>query len=338
MISQTKRILLAHGSGGKLTHNLIEHLFVPGFSNEYLNALNDSAILSSGNTRIAFTTDTYVVDPLFFPGGDIGKLAVCGTVNDLAVCGAKPIALSTGFIIEEGFPIDQLERVVHSMQQTALQTGVKIVTGDTKVVPKGKADKLFINTSGVGIIRDGIDISPMNIETGDSILINGPIGSHGITIMAARNGLGLPQALTSDCAPLSSLVEKLLDSGIEIHAMRDPTRGGVATTLNEIANTAKKGIVIMEKEIPVEEAVLGACEIMGFDPLYIANEGKVLVFLPSKMVDKALNIMRSHPLGKEANCIGQVVEDPNHLVKIKTEVGGSRIIDMLMGEQLPRIC
>ena len=277
--SDYTNILLAHGSGGKLTHQLIEKMFVPQFQNELLEPLHDGAVFTAGNKRFAFSTDSFVVSPIFFPGGDIGELAINGTVNDIAMCGAKPLYLSSAFIIEEGLPIDDLWRVVLSMQEAAKRAGVLLVTGDTKVVDRGKGDKIFINTSGIGIIEDGVDISPKRIKVGDKIIVNGEIAVHGIAIMSVREGLEFETQIKSDTAPLNGLVEEMLKTSKNIHVLRDPTRGGVATTLNELAEQSNLGILVNEESIPVSDDVKGACEILGLDPLYIANEGKLLAFV-----------------------------------------------------------
>jgi hydrogenase expression/formation protein HypE len=337
-ISEYKNILLAHGGGGKLSHQLIKNLFASQFHNELLDPLHDGAMFSLGGTRIAFSTDSYVINPIFFPGGNIGTLAVNGTVNDLSMCGAHPLYLSSAFIIEEGLPMDELWRVVLSMETAANAAGVQLVTGDTKVVDRGKGDKIFINTSGIGIIPDGVDISPLRAKAGDKIIISGTIADHGIAIMSVREGLEFETQIESDCAPLNSLVETMLDCSHEIHVLRDPTRGGVASVLNEMAESAHVGITITENCIPVSEEVRGACEILGFDPLYVANEGKLLAFVAPTAADRVLAAMRSHPLGTNAVIIGEVVADHPGTVIMKTRIGGSRVVDMLSGEQLPRIC
>jgi hydrogenase expression/formation protein HypE len=337
-ISEYKNILLAHGGGGKLSHQLIKNLFASQFHNELLDPLHDGAIFSLGGTRIAFSTDSYVINPIFFPGGNIGTLAVNGTVNDLSMCGARPLYLSSAFIIEEGLPMDELWRVVTSMETAAKAAGVQLVTGDTKVVDRGKGDKIFINTSGIGIIPDGVEISPQRATAGDKIIISGTIADHGIAIMSVREGLEFETQIESDCAPLNRLVETMLGCSREIHVLRDPTRGGVASALNEIAESAHVGITLTEERIPVAEEVRGACEILGFDPLYVANEGKLLAFVAPTAVDRVLAAMRSHPLGNNSVLIGEVVADHPGTVIMKTRIGGSRVVDMLSGEQLPRIC
>jgi hydrogenase expression/formation protein HypE len=338
-ISEYPTILLAHGGGGKLTQMLIERVFLPAFANPALETLHDGAILEVGETRLAFTTDSFVVSPIFFPGGDIGCLAVHGTVNDLAMCGARPLALSAGFILEEGFPMEDLCRIVESMREAAQRVGVPIVTGDTKVVDKGKGDGIFINTTGIGIIPAGIQISPKRARPGDLILINGAIAVHGIAIMSVREGLEFETTLASDTAPLHDLVARILEAGGDkVHVLRDPTRGGVASALNEIASKAKVGIVLDEASIPIWEEVKGACEILGLDPLYVANEGKCLAIVAREKAEEVLEAMKSHPLGKEAAIIGEVVEEHPGQVILRSRIGGRRIVEMLSGEQLPRIC
>lgn len=337
-ISEYPHILLAHGGGGRLMHQLIEKIFGPSFANPYLDARHDGATLTINGAKLAFTTDSYVVRPLFFPGGDIGKLAVYGTVNDLAMCGARPLFLSAGFILEEGLPMDTLWRVVQSMQRAAEEVHVQLVTGDTKVVDKGKGDGIFINTSGIGIIEHDLAIAPKSVRPGDLILLNGDIGRHGIAILAVREGLSFEVQITSDCAPLAGLVMRLLEAGIEVHCLRDLTRGGLASAVNEIAQTANVHIMIDEGSIPVREDVQGACEILGLDPLYVANEGRFIAFVASEDAERALETMRTYPLGAEAAIIGQVTQDPAGLVTLRSRIGATRILDMLSGEQLPRIC
>ncbi len=333
-----ENILLAHGSGGKLTHQLIGKMFLPQFRNELLEPLHDGAVFEMGGRKLAFSTDSYVVNPIFFPGGNIGELAVNGTVNDLAMCGARPMYLSAAFIIEEGLPLEDLWKVVLSMQEAARQAGVLLVTGDTKVVDRGKGDKIFINTSGVGIVEDGVEISPKRIRPGDKIIVNGDIALHGIAIMSLREGLEFETVISSDTAPLNGLVDTMFRASGNIHVLRDPTRGGVATTLNEIAEQANLGIEMTEEAIPIPDEVRGACEILGLDPLYIANEGKLLAFVPSDEADTVLAAMRSHPLGAKSAIIGEVVDKHNGTVVMKSKIGGTRVVDMLTGEQLPRIC
>ena len=336
--SDYANILLAHGSGGKLTHELIEKMFLPQFRNELLEPLHDGAVFTQGGTRFAFSTDSYVINPIFFPGGNIGELAVNGTVNDISMCGARPLYLSAAFIIEEGLPIDDLWKIVLSMQDAAKKAGVLLVTGDTKVVDRGKGDKIFINTSGVGIVDDEVDISPKRLRAGDEIIVNGEIALHGIAIMSVREGLEFETTIRSDTTALNYLVEEMFRTTKNIHVLRDPTRGGIATTLNEIAGQSGLGIVIDEKSIPVRDDVKGACEILGLDPLYIANEGKLLAFVSPEDSEKLLTAMRAHPLGKDSAVIGKVVDSHAGTVVMKSEIGVTRVVDMLTGEQLPRIC
>jgi hydrogenase expression/formation protein HypE len=337
-ISDHKEIVLAHGSGGRLTHRLIERFVLPQFRNELLEPLHDGAVFSVNGARLAFSTDSYVINPIFFPGGDIGKLAVNGTVNDLSMCGAKPLYLSAAFIIEEGLPMDDFWRVILSMKQAAAEAGVSLVTGDTKVVDRGKGDKLFINTSGIGLVRDGIDISPRRAAIGDRIIVSGPIAVHGIAILSVREGLEFESEIASDTAPLNGLVEAILDAAPDTHVLRDPTRGGVTSSLTEIAEQADVGIRLDEAKIPLGEDVKGACELLGLDPLYVANEGKLIAVISADQAGRALDAMRAHPLGRDAAVIGEVVAESPGMVIMKTRVGGTRVVDMLSGEQLPRIC
>lgn len=338
-ITEYPTILLAHGGGGKLTQMLIERVFLPAFANSALEVLHDGAVLEIMGIRLAFTTDSFVVSPIFFPGGDIGSLAVHGTVNDLAMCGAKPLALSAGFILEEGFPMEDLCRVVGSMKEAAARVGVPIVTGDTKVVDRGKGDGIFINTTGIGLIPPGIHISPGRAKPGDLILINGAIAVHGIAIMSVREGLEFETTILSDTAPLHDLVGRILEvGGDKVHVLRDPTRGGLASALNEIAAKARVGIILDEASIPIWEEVKGACEILGLDPLYVANEGKCLAIVARDKAEEVLEAMRAHPLGREAAIIGEVVEEHTGRVILRSRIGGMRIVEMLSGEQLPRIC
>ena len=337
------RITLAHGSGGKAMHDLIEDVFVASFDNSILDTLEDQARLplaelSARGDRLAFTTDSYVVDPLFFSGGDIGRLAVAGTVNDLAVGGAKPLYLSCSIIVEEGFDIGILRRVACSMRDTAEEAEVKLVTGDTKVVPRGAADKLFINTAGIGVIPEGVSIAADRARPGDAILVNGTIGDHGVAILQERADLGLAAKISSDCQPLNGLVETLLATCPNVHCLRDATRGGVATVLNEFAAASRFCLRVVETALPISDEVRGVCELLGLDPLYIANEGKLVAIVPSGDAECALAAMRSHPAGRQAAIIGKVVETPEAMVVLETPFGGSRILDMLVGEQLPRIC
>jgi hydrogenase expression/formation protein HypE len=337
-ISDYPHVLLAHGGGGKLMHQLIERMLVSTFHNPLLEARHDGAVMQIGGQQLAFTTDSYVVQPLFFPGGDIGDLAVNGTVNDLAMCGARPLYLSVGFILEEGLPMETLWRVVRSMRRAADAAGVQLVTGDTKVVDRGKGDGMFINTAGVGVVEAERPIGPASVQLGDVLLINGDIGRHGIAIMAVREGLAFETVIESDTAPLAGLVFELLEGGIDIHCMRDLTRGGLASALVEIAEAADLHIHIAERTIPIRDDVRGACEILGFDPLYVANEGRFGCFVPADQADRALAIMRVHPLGASAAAIGRVTRDQPGLVTMTSAIGAGRIVDMLSGEQLPRIC
>jgi hydrogenase expression/formation protein HypE len=337
-LSDYPAVLLAHGGGGKLMHQLIGRMFAAGFRNPLLDAQHDGAAFDLGGARLAFSTDSYVVRPLFFPGGDIGALAVNGTVNDLAMCGARPVYLSAGFIIEEGLPMETLWRVVQSMRRAADEAGVQIVTGDTKVVDRGKGDGVFINTAGVGIVEHGLTVAPSSVRPGDAILLNGDLARHGMAIMAVREGLEFESEIESDCAPLADIVLALLDAGIEVHCLRDLTRGGLASALVEIAETSGLHLHIVERAIPVREDVQGACEILGFDPLYVANEGRFAAFVPAAQADRALEVMRSRPPGAGAVIIGQVTDDAPGMVTMQSRIGATRIVDMLSGEQLPRIC
>lgn len=332
------KILLAHGGGGTLMHKLIDDIFKLNFENDLLNQGNDSAIFEISGTKFAFTTDSFVVQPLFFPGGDIGTLAVNGTVNDLCVSGAKPLYISVGFIIEEGFPVTDLEKIVVSMRKSAEDAKVKIVTGDTKVINKKSGDGVYINTSGIGVVYDGVDISVANLKPGDKIILSGRIADHGIAVMSARENLEFETEIESDCAALNGLAEEMISVSKNIKVMRDPTRGGVASTLNEIAKSSGLGIKIYEEKIPVSEPVRGACEILGFDPMYVANEGKLIAFVSDKDAENILLKMKSHPLGKESQIIGKVTSENPSRVIMETVIGSSRIVDMISGEQLPRIC
>lgn len=331
------KILLAHGSGGKLAHELVKESFLRALSNPLLAKLDDSAVFDFSG-RLAFTTDSYVVSPIFFPGGDIGKLAVCGTVNDLAMSGAVPLYLSLSFIIEEGLAQEDLMRVVSSIQISAAEAEVQIVTGDTKVVHRGSADKLFINTAGVGVILEGVNISGSNAKPGDKVILSGTIGDHGIAVLSQREGLSFSTELESDCAPLNKLVADMLQASSRIHCLRDPTRGGLATTLNELAAQSKVGIKVEEDEIPVREEVRAACEMLGFDPLYVANEGKLVAIVAPEDAEALLETMRQNTYGKDAAIIGEVRQERPGSVVMKTTLGASRIVDMLVGDLLPRIC
>ena len=330
-------VVLGHGSGGKLSHDLINRLFLPELGKAAPRALDDSAIVTLNGQRLALTTDSHVVSPLFFPGGDIGKLAICGTVNDLAMVGAKPYALTCGFVVEEGLSFEILQRIVQSMRDAAAEAGVFIAAGDTKVVQKGGADKLFINTSGVGLVDAGVDISGVNAKVGDVVIVSGTLGDHGIAVMSAREDLGFSTDLQSDVAPLNHLVRAMMDAG-EIHVLRDPTRGGLATTLNEIAKQSNAVIELQETQIPVKPQVHAACEMLGFDPLFVANEGKLVAFVKAEDVDKVLSAMKKVNYGKDAVVIGKVIEAGKAQVRLKTAIGGTRLVDMLPGEMLPRIC
>ncbi|HEY1348157.1 MAG TPA: hydrogenase expression/formation protein HypE [Ktedonobacteraceae bacterium] len=334
-------ITLSHGSGGKATHNLIEGVFAPAFSNPLLDHMDDAATFTPGETsaRLAFTTDSYVVSPLFFPGGDIGRLAIHGTVNDLAMAGAQPLYLSAGFILEEGFPLADLRRIVESMATASREAGVAIVTGDTKVVQRGKADGLFINTAGIGIVRTSTPIGQDRLRAGDTILLSGPIGEHGIALLLARESLEIESHIQSDTAPLHTLVATLLDAaGKDVHCLKDPTRGGVATSLNEMALASNVAIVLNERAIPVSTQVRGTCELLGLDPLTIANEGKLLAVVAPDAARAALSALQAHPLGREAALIGTVQAGPTAMVFLQTDIGGKRVLDMLVGDPLPRIC
>jgi hydrogenase expression/formation protein HypE len=340
-IERYPHVLMAHGGGGRLMHDLIEKMIAPAFAGPegpHPERRHDSAVLSAGGKDLAFTSDSYVVRPLFFPGGDIGSMAVHGTVNDLAMSGARAIGLSASFILEEGLPMDTLWRIVQSMRAAADNVGVSIVTGDTKVVDRGKGDGIFINTAGVGLVPDGIDISPVRVAPGDAVLVSGDLGRHGIAIMSVREGLEFEGALGSDCAPLADLVEQLLALGADLHCLRDLTRGGLAAALNEIAVDAKVGIHLDETAIPVAEPVASACEMLGLDPLYVANEGRMVAFVPAEAADRALEIMRRHPAACGPAVIGTVVAEHPGTVDLRSSLGGSRIVDLLSGEQMPRIC
>ncbi|MBI1913106.1 MAG: hydrogenase expression/formation protein HypE [Deltaproteobacteria bacterium] len=338
MSKEKEKILLAHGSGGILSRRLVEEVFAKAFSNPLLAPLNDQAIFELPNKKLAFTTDSYVVNPVFFPGGDIGKLSVCGTINDLAVGGAEPVYLSASFIIEEGMDFDDLKKIVDSMSKTANAAGVKIITGDTKVVERGKGDKVFINTTGIGVVNDDINLTPANISPGDVIIVSGSMGDHGIAIMTFREGIQMEVPVESDCAPLHLLVNDMLTKAGGVKAMRDPTRGGLATILNEFASSSNCGMIIREDDIPVKEEVKGACEILGFDPLYLANEGKLVAVVAKEYAQDVLSAMKANPLGKDAAIIGTVLSEPKGKVLLETSIGNKRILDMLSGEQLPRIC
>jgi hydrogenase expression/formation protein HypE len=331
-------VTMGHGGGGRLTQELIEKIFAPAFRNALLDQNHDGAVIEADGRRLAFTTDSYVVHPLFFPGGDIGSLAVNGTVNDLAMCGARPRWLSCGFILEEGLPMETLWRVVQSMQQAAALAGVQLVTGDTKVVDKGRGDGLYLNTAGLGTLDHGLVIGPRSVRPGDAVLVSGDLGRHGMAIMSVREGLQFESAIQSDCAPLAGPVLALIEAGLQVHCLRDLTRGGLASALNEIAEAARVQINIEEAVIPVEEQVRGACEILGFDPLYVANEGRFAAFVPAGEAERALHILRSHAGSRGAVRIGEVQTAGAAWVTLKSRIGARRVLDMLSGEQLPRIC
>jgi hydrogenase expression/formation protein HypE len=337
-LTDAEHILLGHGSGGKLTARLIEGLILPAFRNPALERLDDQAILPFGGARLAFTTDSYVVTPIFFPGGDIGELAVNGTVNDLAMGGARPLYLSLALILEEGLAMEELQRVIASVRRAAERAHVEVVTGDTKVVGRGSGDKIFINTTGIGIVPPGVDLSSSRVQAGDRILLSGPIGDHGIAILSRREGLEFDGQIESDTAPLHELVAALLETEPSVHAMRDPTRGGVAATLVEIATRQRLGIEVDESAVPVRDAVRGACEILGLDPLLVANEGKLIAFVPEAGAENALRALERHPLGREARIIGRVTAEHPGFVTLRTPIGGQRILDLPFGESLPRIC
>lgn len=335
-----KRITLKHGSGGRLTHELIDNIFIRHFNNRILSEKGDSAVIKSfpRESDLCFTTDSYVVNPIFFSGGDIGKLSVCGTVNDLSVMGAVPRYLSCGFIIEEGFPFDKLEKIAVSMKETALKASVVIVTGDTKVVEKNKCDNLYINTAGIGFRANKLKLSAGSVRTGDKVIINGPIAEHGLAVLSARSGFKFESRISSDCAPLNKLIKDIISTGADIKFMRDPTRGGIAVTLNEIAQDGGFGVLLKEKNIPVRSDSNALCELLGLDPLYLANEGKVLVIVNPGDADKILNKMYNNVLGKGSRIIGEIISKPKGRVIMETSAGGRRIIDMPAGDQLPRIC
>jgi hydrogenase expression/formation protein HypE len=334
----TAKIRLDHGSGGKIAHQLTTEVLMPLFDNPILAPLNDGAMFELDGVRLAFSTDTFVVDPIFFPGGDIGDLAVNGTVNDVAMCGAEPRYLSMGLILEEGFPIVDLKRILASVRKALDRAGVQLVTGDTKVVPKGAADKIFINTSGIGVIPPGVTIDGRQAQPGDLIILSGPMAEHGVAVLTQREGLRFESRVQSDTAPLNGLVRRMLRCTNELHVLRDPTRGGVGTTLNEIAGLSKMGMVIEEALLPVGKEVSGICELLGFDPLYLANEGKLLCVLPADKTPEVLAAMHQDEQGRQACVIGKVVADHPGRVVMQTRIGGQRIVDMLAGEQLPRIC
>lgn len=336
-IRPTEAVVLGHGSGGILSRDLLNRLFLPELGNAAPRRLDDSAVITIGDQRFALTTDSHVVSPLFFPGGDIGRLAVCGTVNDLAMVGAQPVALTCGFVVEEGLAFEILQRVVTSLKAAAQEAGVFIAAGDTKVVQKGSADQLFINTSGIGIVADGINISGANAKEGDVVIVSGTIGDHGIAVLSAREDLGFETKLESDVAPLNQLVQAMIGAG-EIHVLRDPTRGGLATSLVEISEQSNVTVELNEQAFPVKQAVRAACEMLGFDPLYVANEGKLVAFVKESNADKVLELMKKTKYGQEAAVVGKVIGSGKPQVRLKTAIGGTRLVDMLPGEMLPRIC
>jgi hydrogenase expression/formation protein HypE len=332
------RILLAHGGGGSLTRELITKLFLPALENPVLRALDDSAVLPLAGNRYAFTTDSYVVKPYIFPGGDIGKLAVCGTVNDLAVQGARPDWLSLSLILEEGLPVADLEKVVESIRQTVASVGAQVVTGDTKVVERGRCEGLYVNTAGLGTIMTNKTLGAPMVRPGDAVIINGPLGEHGVAVMSRREGIAFQTSVVSDCAALWPLVEKIFETGAEVHAMRDLTRGGLSAALCEVASASGTGVRIQESALPIGREVRGACDLLGLDPLTIANEGKLAVFCRKTDADRVVAVMKSHPLGRQAVVIGEVTEKPKAMVLLHTTIGGERIVDLPTGEDLPRIC
>ncbi|KAF0208296.1 MAG: hydrogenase expression/formation [Actinobacteria bacterium] len=335
---QSDRILLAHGSGGTMMRDLINDVFMTGFSDDILMRMDDAASLDFPGSRLAFSTDTYVVNPLFFPGADIGRLAVCGTVNDVATSGAKPLYLSVGFVLEEGFPVEDLRRILVSMRDAAAEAGVRIVTGDTKVVEKGHGDGCYINTAGVGVLAEGLDLSGSNCQAGDVVLLSGTLGDHGIAVISTREGLTFSTDIESDAAPLGALIAAVLAVAPDTRCFRDPTRGGLASTLNELAGASGVCITIDETLVPVREQVRGACEMLGYDVFQVANEGKMVTVVPASQAEAALAAMRDAPYGEDAAIIGEVAESPAGRVYVQTAFGATRIMDMLVGEQLPRIC
>jgi len=332
------RVDMTHGSGGRAMAQLIDELFVAAFDNEFLRQMNDQARFPAPIGRMVMSTDSHVVSPLFFPGGDIGSLSVHGTINDVAMSGARPLYLSASFILEEGFPLADLKRIVESMAQAAREAGVPIVTGDTKVVEQGKGDGVFITTTGIGVVPEGIDISGERARPGDRILVSGTLGDHGVAVMSLRENLTFHTSIQSDTAALHGLVATMVAAVPDIHVLRDPTRGGLATTLNEIARQSGVGMMLHEDKLPVREQVRAACEFLGLDPLYVANEGKLAAICAPQDAGRLLQAMRAHPLGRDAAVVGEVTEDPHHFVQMETSFGGRRVVDWLTGEQLPRIC
>ncbi len=337
-MSDNDTVLLDQGAGGKASHAMFAEMILPLFENAHLARQDDGAVFDVPAGKLAFSTDSYTVDPIFFPGGDIGELAVNGTVNDVSMCGAKPLYLSVGLIIEEGMKTADLKRILHSMADAARKAGVQIVTGDTKVVPKGKVDKIFINTSGIGLIREGVNVSGDCAQPGDKVIVSGTIADHGVTILSEREGLKFDSDVKSDSAPLNHMVQAILDLGCPVHVLRDPTRGGLGTTLNEIAVQSKVGIKLFEEKLPVRGPVQGICELLGFDPLYLANEGKLIAIVPEAHAQKVLETIHKDEFGKEAVIVGEVTDQDPGRVILETLIGGTRIVDMLVGEQLPRIC
>lgn len=334
-----EQIVMGHGAGGRMSHQLIRKAFLPAFQNPALDAGNDAAlVMPDSHQRLSISTDAHVVSPLFFPGGDIGRLAVCGTVNDVSMLGARPLYLTAGFILEEGLSMDVLQRVIESMREAAEEANVQIVAGDTKVVQRGKADGLYITTTGVGVVREGVDVSGANARAGDAVILSGTIGDHGIAVLGARGELGFESSIQSDIAPLNHLIEAMLDASPHIHVLRDPTRGGLATTLNEIAAQSNVGILLDEMSLPIRPEVGAACEMLGFDPLYIANEGKLVCLVPREDAGKVLDVMKKTLYGEGAVIIGELTEEPRNRVLLKTAIGSTRVVDVLAGEMLPRIC
>jgi len=337
-LTEYPRVLLAHGGGGRLTQNLIEKMLLPSFDNPFLAPLHDGALISLGEQRLALSTDSYVVHPPFFPGGDIGRLAVFGTANDLAMCGARPLFLSCALILEEGLPMEDLWRIIVSMKEAAQEADVQIVTGDSKVVERGKGDGIFINTAGIGAVLPGVEVGPQQVQAGDEIVLSGPLGLHGIAIMALREGLSLDADVKSDSAPVFPMVKALAEEGIEIHMLRDPTRGGLSSALNEMATKSRIGMLIEEERLPIGPEVQGVCEILGLDPLYVANEGNFIAVVKEGQSEQAVEVLRKNPSGRQAVCIGRAVTEHPQTVVMRTRIRGERIVDVMSGEQLPRIC
>ncbi len=338
-LTHNEQIVMGHGAGGRMSHQLIQKAFVSAFQNTALNAGDDAALVEAGlRQKLSISIDSHVVFPLFFPGGDIGKLAVCGTVNDVAMLGAKPLYLTAGFILEEGLSMDTVKRVIESMRAAAEEAGVQIVAGDTKVVQKGKADGMYITTAGVGLVRESVNVSGANAKPSDVVILSGTIGDHGIAVLGARGELGFQSSLQSDVAPLNHLIAAMLDASPNIHVLRDPTRGGLATTLNEIAAQSNAGVLLKEETIPVHPEVNAACEMLGFDPLYVANEGKLVAIVPKEEAEQVLAVMKSTRYGEGAVIIGEIIAEPKGRVLLKTVLGSTRVVDMLAGEMLPRIC